>query len=138
MDSDHPDGLHASTAGRPGLAAALVVDWEGRAPQPRHRGSYEGVADGWRPYAQEVLDGSRADDPRLVGAADAEGLLIVELASAHAPGERFLWVVDVADPIDDEHLLSSALWGRLSRIIGDRWQETRTVQVSRGIRVLVE
>ncbi|WP_307505588.1 hypothetical protein [Clavibacter sp. B3I6] len=120
------------------MAAALVADWEGRAPQPRHRGSYEGLPDGWRPYEQQALDGPRADDPRLVEVADAEGLLIVELASAHAPDERFLWVVDVSDPVDDEHLLFSALWGRLSRIIGDGWQETRTVQVSRGIRVLVE
>jgi hypothetical protein len=138
MDDDHPDRSHPSAAGRPGLAAALVADWEGRAPQPRHRGSYEGVPDGWRPYEQQVLAGPRADDPRLVGAVDAEGLLIVELASAHAPGERFLWVVDVSDPVDDEGLLFSALWGRLSRIIGDGWQESRTVQVSRGIRVLVE
>jgi hypothetical protein len=138
MDDDHPDRLRPSTAGRHGLAAALVADWEGRAPQPRHRGSYEGVPDGWRPYEQQVLDGPRVDDPRLVGAVDAEGLLIVELASAHAPDERFLWMVDVSDPVDDEGLLLSALWGRLSRIIADGWQETRTVQVSPGIRVLVE
>ena len=138
MDGDHRDRLHPLTSGRAGLAAALVADWEGRAPQPRHRGSYEGVPDGWRPYGQEVPEVARADDPRLVGAADAEGLLIVELASAHAPDERFLWLVDVSDPVDDEGLLLSALWGRLSRIIGDGWQETRTVQVSRGIRVLVE
>jgi len=138
MDGDHSNRLHPLTPGRAGLAAALVDDWEGRAPQPRHRGSYEGVPDGWRPYGQEVPEVARADDPRLVSAADADGLLIVELASAHAPDERFLWLVDVSEPVDDERLLLSALWGRLSRIIGDGWQETRSVQVSRGIRVLVE
>jgi hypothetical protein len=126
------------TNDHPALASALVADWGGRAPQPRVRGSYEGVPDGWRPYGQQDTSGPRVEDPRLVGAAEADGLLLVELASDLLPDVRFLWLVDVSDPIDDAGLLFSALWGRLARLIGDGWQESRTVQVARGIRVLIE
>jgi hypothetical protein len=120
------------------LGSALVTDWEGRAPQPRVRGSYEGTADGWRPYEEHDASGPRTEDPRLVGASEVDGLLIVELSSGVLPNERFLWLVDVSDPIDDDGLLFSALWGRLARVIADGWQETRTVQVAPGIRVLRE
>jgi hypothetical protein len=73
-----------------------------------------------------------------VGATEVDGLLLVELASDLMPDERFLWLVDVSDPVDDTGILFSALWGRLARLIGDGWQESRTVQVTRGIRVLIE
>jgi hypothetical protein len=126
------------TNSRFALASALMADWEGRAPQPRTRGSYEGVPDGWRPYEQQDPGGPRTEDPRLVGATEVDGLLLVELASDLLPDDRILWLVDVSDPIDDAGLLFSALWGRLARIISDGWQDSRTVLVARGIRVLIE
>lgn len=117
---------------------ALIADWKGRIPQPRVRDGHERVSTGWRPYEQHDDRGVRTDDPRLVSAAEAEGLLFVELASDLLPDERVLWVVDVSGPIDDERILFSALWGRLTRVISEGWQESRTVRVAPGIRVLRE